>query len=83
MKNAIDEMPTMLELNEKNFPALKNWKVGTKVSLEVEAEVMNIGKSMYEQSPKLRCSLKVTKISLDKEDEPMSQSERQARKGHY
>lgn len=41
-----EDLPT-LHLNEKNLPAIKNWKIGEKYKLELEVELTSLSKDTY------------------------------------
>ena len=83
MKDMMDEYPTTITLTDKQLPCLKDCKVGTKMTVEMEVEVMSIGKSIYTDSKNLNGTLKVKSVKMEEMDEPMSEKEKQARKGHY
>lgn len=81
MKDLMD-YPTTLTLNEKQLSTIKNYKVGTKLVLEVNAEVMSVGKDVYSESSQLHCTIKITKVSQESEENPLSENEKRGMKGY-
>lgn len=54
-----EDYPVTIELNEKKLPAIKNWKIGNKVKLVVEAEVSSLNNGYDNRGP-LRATLAIT-----------------------
>jgi len=81
--SAIPDMPMRMlpsfSVTEKDLPEIKDWKVGKSYTLQVEVEVVSMGKNEYGKSP-LDARLKIHKIG---EKELLSEDEKIARKGHY
>ncbi len=66
-------------LTDKDFPEIKNWKVGKKYMIEMEVEQVASSKDEFGKSP-LTARFKIHKIG---KKEMMSEKEKKGRMGHY
>ncbi len=64
-------------VTEKDLPEIKDWKVGKTYKLEIEVEVVSMGKNEYGKSP-LDARLKIHKIG---EKELLTKEEKMGRMG--
>lgn len=55
-------------LDQTNLPAIKNWKVGQKYDLEMNVEMVSIGKDTYDKENELRARFKVNTVKVEEPD---------------
>jgi len=72
------EMRPHLNLSAKDFPALKNWKVGGKYKLELDVEQISMQKDEWMEGEPLSASFRINKI----EDVTLTDEEKEGRKGY-
>jgi hypothetical protein len=65
-------------LTEKEFPAIKGWKVGKKYMLEIEVENVGMNKDEYMPKMPMTSRLSITKIT----ECDMDEDEMKAKKGY-
>lgn len=65
---SIDDYPNTLTLDEKELPAIKNWKIDGEYVLDVKVKLKSLNKSMYSDSPKLRAEFVVQKVTTDDDE---------------
>ena len=71
-KNDIFQEKPSIRINEDELPELKDWEVDKEYTLEVKVKLMNLGRSDYENKPKLWGSFRVldVKNDTDADDDP-------------
>lgn len=68
-------------LTEKQFPPLKDWKVGKKYKMEIEVEQVSMSKNEYaDRDEPLTARFKIHKVG---EEEMYTEEEKKGRMGHY
>lgn len=55
-------------LDTKQLPAIKDWEVGKKYTLEVQTEMTGLNKSQYDAEKMLKASFKIVSVKEDEED---------------
>lgn len=79
MSDDYSHMLPSFSLTEKELPAIKNWKVGSKYKVEMQVEMVSVSKNEYGKSP-MTARFKIHKVG---EEDLMTEEEKQGRKGHY
>lgn len=74
---AMRSLPTF-SLDEQQLPEIKGWQVGKKYRLEIEVELVSLGKNEYATKEPLDASFKIKKIR----DLTPSDEELRAKKGY-
>jgi len=72
-------MPPIFSLSEKDFPAIKGWKVGEKYKLEIEVENIGMEKDQWMEKQPISTRLKIIKLTEELEDN----DELKAKKGRF
>lgn len=63
------DMSPSLHLSEKDLPALKTWKVGSKYTITLKVEETGTQKSQYEQGNPMSADFKVLSASSSDDEE--------------
>lgn len=79
LMDSMPSMPPTFNLSEKDFPAIKGWKVGEKYKLEIVVENIGMNKDEYMDKQPISTRLKVLKLTEELKDN----DELKAKKGHY
>lgn len=79
LMDSMPSMPPTFNLSEKDFPAIKGWKVGEKYKLEIVVENIGMNKDEYMDKQLISTRLKVLKLTEELKDN----DELKAKKGHY
>lgn len=78
MERAPRQILPSFSIADRDLPRIKEAKVGDKIRLEIETEVVTIEKDEYADGQPITASLRIHKIR----DLTLSEEEKRARKGH-
>lgn len=59
---SVKEMKPHLDLSEKDLPAIKDWKVGTKYTIVLEVEMTSIRKSEFEKNNPISACFSINSV---------------------
>lgn len=64
-----DDFPKTLDIDAKDLPEIKKWKIDEEHVIDVKVKVKSLSKSVYSGSDILRATLQIQKVAADNDEE--------------